>query len=143
MEGKFLSPVHQRIFLCVSDRSFSFPFVLRPGASFLVGWPPVRSFRKKQGSSSFKQTARNESPEKSKANGVSRKTMLVKVNVDGIPIGRKIDLEAHRSYDELVSAVDELFCGLLAGDQCLNLHFTKIDLFALSLIRLLSTSCFS
>lgn len=43
--------------------------------------------------------------------------MLVKVNMDGVPIGRKIDLKAHGSYGELSSAVDELFRGLIAGNR--------------------------
>jgi auxin-responsive protein IAA len=35
--------------------------------------------------------------------------------MDGIPIGRKIDLNALDSYDMLSLAVDKLFRGLLAG----------------------------
>lgn len=35
--------------------------------------------------------------------------------MDGVPIGRKVDLKAYDSYDKLSSAVDELFRGLLAG----------------------------
>lgn len=35
--------------------------------------------------------------------------------MDGVPIGRKIDLNAYDSYEKLSSAVDELFRGLLAG----------------------------
>ncbi|KAG6384305.1 hypothetical protein SASPL_155891 [Salvia splendens] len=48
-----------------------------------------------------------------------RKTMFVKINMDGIPIGRKVDLIAYDSYEKLSFAVDELFRGLLAaqGDQ--------------------------
>lgn len=42
----------------------------------------------------------------------------MKINMDGVPIGRKIDLNAYDSYEKLSSAVDELFRGLLAG----NLH---------------------
>lgn len=35
--------------------------------------------------------------------------------MDGIPIGRKVNLKAYDSYDKLSLAVDELFRGLMAG----------------------------
>jgi len=35
--------------------------------------------------------------------------------MDGVPIGRKVDLNAYDSYEKLASGVDELFRGLLAG----------------------------
>lgn len=35
--------------------------------------------------------------------------------MDGVPIGRKVDLNAYGSYEKLSSAVDELFRGLLAA----------------------------
>ena len=44
-----------------------------------------------------------------------RKSLFVKINMDGIPIGRKVDLKAYDSYDKLSLAVDELFRGLMAG----------------------------
>ena len=43
--------------------------------------------------------------------------MFVKINMDGVPIGRKVDLSAYPSYEKLSSAVDELFRGLLAGND--------------------------
>lgn len=44
-----------------------------------------------------------------------QKGLFVKINMDGVPIGRKVDLKAHDSYEKLSSSVDELFRGLLAG----------------------------
>lgn len=44
-----------------------------------------------------------------------QKGFFVKINMDGIPIGRKVDLSAYDSYEKLASAVNELFKGLLAG----------------------------
>lgn len=43
------------------------------------------------------------------------KGMYVKINMDGVPIGRKVDLQAHDSYEKLSFVVDELFRDLLAG----------------------------
>ncbi|XP_043706515.1 auxin-responsive protein IAA18-like [Telopea speciosissima] len=86
----------------------------------VVGWPPVRSFRKNlaSGSSSKPAPEIRDSPpaevnvEKTE---VCRKGLFVKINMDGVPIGRKVDLIAYGSYEKLSSAVDELFRGLLAA----------------------------
>ncbi|KAG9150999.1 hypothetical protein Leryth_003119 [Lithospermum erythrorhizon] len=90
----------------------------------VVGWPPIRSFRKNLASNSSSKLSSelpNESPNKAgAAAGVkpaenSQKGLFVKINMDGIPIGRKVDLKAYDSYEKLSSAVDELFRGLLAA----------------------------
>lgn len=43
------------------------------------------------------------------------KGLFVKINMEGVPIGRKVDLKACDSYEKLASAVDQLFRGLLSG----------------------------
>ncbi|KAJ4957637.1 hypothetical protein NE237_024748 [Protea cynaroides] len=86
----------------------------------VVGWPPVRAFRKNlAGCSSSKPALEiRETPpaevnrEKTEA---CWKGLFVKINMDGVPIGRKVDLKAYDSYEKLSSAVDELFRGLLAA----------------------------
>jgi auxin-responsive protein IAA len=52
----------------------------------VVGWPPVRSFRK---------------------NALAAK--FVKVAVDGAPYLRKVDLEAYSGYDQLLRALQDKF----------------------------------
>lgn len=47
------------------------------------------------------------------------KSPFVKINMDGIPIGRKVDLKAYNSYEKLSLGVDELFKGLVAGNLCI------------------------
>ncbi|KAE8700405.1 Auxin-responsive protein IAA16 [Hibiscus syriacus] len=37
--------------------------------------------------------------------------------MEGIPIGRKVNLSAYNSYEELSLAIDELFSGLLAAQK--------------------------
>ncbi|XWS18943.1 hypothetical protein CRYUN_Cryun32bG0088300 [Craigia yunnanensis] len=90
----------------------------------VVGWPPIRSFRKNLASSSSFKLA-SESPsvvphkvanEKAAAEP-SGKGLFVKINMDGFPIGRKVDLKAYDSYEKLSTAVDELFRGLLAAQR--------------------------
>lgn len=46
--------------------------------------------------------------------------------MDGVPIGRKVDLKSFTDYDNLSSAVDELFRGLLAGTFSILAQFSKI-----------------
>lgn len=46
---------------------------------------------------------------------IPKSGLFVKINMDGIPIGRKIDLAAYKSYEKLSSAIDDLFRDLLAG----------------------------
>ncbi|MCO5613317.1 hypothetical protein L7F22_067593 [Adiantum nelumboides] len=60
-----------------------------PPKDRVVGWPPIRSYRK---------------------NTLARPTeTFVKVNMDGVTVGRKVDLNAHNSYDGLLSALEEMF----------------------------------
>lgn len=55
--------------------------------------------------------------------------------MDGVPIGRKVDLKAYDSYDKLSSAVDELFRGLLAGlSTNLLFNLDPYSLFVVSFI---------
>lgn len=90
----------------------------------VVGWPPIRSFRKNLAStSSAKSVSEPQNPiptkpvnEKPVAEH-SRKGLFIKINMDGVPIGRKVDLNAYDSYEKLSSAVDELFRGLLAAQR--------------------------
>ncbi|XP_010267139.1 PREDICTED: auxin-responsive protein IAA18-like isoform X2 [Nelumbo nucifera] len=94
----------------------------RIAPSPVVGWPPVRSFRKNLANSS---SSKPPPPETHKVlpaevtTGKPRdsKNLFVKINMDGVPIGRKVDLKAYDSYEKLSSAVDELFRGLLAAQR--------------------------
>ncbi|KAE8798829.1 Auxin-responsive protein IAA16 [Hordeum vulgare] len=91
----------------------------RPSAAApVVGWPPVRSFRRNLASSSSKPPpAELRHGAGGKADGCIYKGQFVKINMDGIPIGRKVDLKAHDSYGKLAAAVDHLFEGLLAAQR--------------------------
>ncbi|XP_048594869.1 auxin-responsive protein IAA26-like [Brassica napus] len=91
----------------------------------VVGWPPVRSFRKNLATTSSSKLV-NESSHIGQINkngdGVKqvepkREGMFVKINMDSVPIGRKIDLNAYNSYEQLSFGVDKLFRGLLAAQR--------------------------
>ncbi|KAL2554950.1 Auxin-responsive protein IAA26 [Forsythia ovata] len=81
----------------------------------VAGWPPIRSFRKNLASSSCCKLALESQNLKLHEN--LPKNNYVKINMDGVPIGRKVDLNAYDNYQKLSSAVDELFRSLLAA-QC-------------------------
>ncbi|KAL5558631.1 hypothetical protein UlMin_034842 [Ulmus minor] len=94
----------------------------------VVGWPPVRSSRKNLGTGNFSKsnTSCDETPKNEIAveegSGVgksqeSKNHMFVKINMEGVPIGRKVDLKAYDSYEKLSYAIDELFRGLLEAQR--------------------------
>ncbi|KAL8123003.1 auxin-responsive protein IAA2-like [Apium graveolens] len=66
-------------------------------STVVVGWPPVKEHRKI----------------------VMRSCKYVKVGVDGTPYLRKVDLQRYESYDELLSALQDLF-GCFVVSEVLN-----------------------
>ena len=105
--------------------------VNRASVSAAVGWPPIRSFRKNfavprsskpNSLESSKETVQDENG--SKLSDCYNGQMFVKVCMDGVPIGRKLNLQAYNSYDQLSAGIDELFHSLLAGiiPQCPAFH---------------------
>ncbi|KAI5586332.1 hypothetical protein BDE02_06G206200 [Populus trichocarpa] len=100
----------------------------------VVGWPPIRSFRKNIASSSTSKMV-SELPNKTPEEGSSlkpdsfRNDLFVKINMEGVPIGRKINLNAYDSYEKLSVAIDELFRGFLAAQRetCDPMGENKMD----------------
>ncbi|XP_010556884.1 PREDICTED: auxin-responsive protein IAA17 [Tarenaya hassleriana] len=66
-----------------------------PAKAQVVGWPPVRSYRKNM-------TAMSQ-----KASGGS--ATFVKVSMDGAPYLRKVDLKMYNSYEDLSNALAKMF----------------------------------
>ncbi|XP_028758302.1 auxin-responsive protein IAA11 [Neltuma alba] len=104
------------------------------GPSQVVGWPPVGAYRMNSFNNHAKSTVTNvfnsvteksksnntearrstdngidNSNANAKGNGHLKSSSFVKVNVDGLPIGRKVDLSAHNSYESLALALEEMF----------------------------------
>ncbi|VAI63126.1 unnamed protein product [Triticum turgidum subsp. durum] len=99
-----------------------------PQSSFgVVGWPPIRTFRMNSLFGQAKDNASDAETKKAAADGSgSRKDKeeaekkgrvpgWVKVNMDGEVIGRKVDLNAHRSYKTLALALEIMFTKPSAG----------------------------
>ncbi|XP_075649117.1 auxin-responsive protein IAA11 isoform X2 [Castanea sativa] len=104
------------------------------GASQVVGWPPIRSYRmntlvnqaklpateefnsligNSKNSNTVAGKGTNNCSDKNngsaKENGRLRSSLFVKVNMDGTPIGRKVDLSAHRCYETLAQTLEDMF----------------------------------
>jgi len=66
-----------------------------PAKAQIVGWPPIRSYRKN-----------NLQPKKTEAEASG---IYVKVSMDGAPYLRKIDLRVYEGYPELLKALENMF----------------------------------
>ncbi|GMI91038.1 indole-3-acetic acid inducible 9 [Hibiscus trionum] len=76
----------------------------------VVGWPPIRSFRK----NSFSTASKNIDEVDGK---VGPDALFVKVSMDGAPYLRKVDLKNYSKYQELSSALEKMFSCFTIG-QC-------------------------
>ncbi|XP_071689583.1 auxin-responsive protein IAA13-like [Rutidosis leptorrhynchoides] len=94
--------------------------------SQVVGWPPVKTYRmnslvnqakfsKNEGvgvndnTSKKKKNVRRENDNEKTAAKETGHSGYVKVNMDGLTIGRKIDLNAHDCYETLAHALEVMF----------------------------------
>ncbi|XP_031483985.1 auxin-responsive protein IAA21-like [Nymphaea colorata] len=86
------------------------PSVAPAAKAQVVGWPPIRSYRKNtMASNPTKANAEAEKP--------SSQCLYVKVSMDGAPYLRKIDLRNYRTYQELSAALEKMFSCFTIG-QC-------------------------
>ncbi|KAJ0015286.1 hypothetical protein Pint_20492 [Pistacia integerrima] len=87
-----------------------------PAKAQVVGWPPVRSFRKNI--MAVQKNSSEESDKASTANGsvVVGAAAFVKVSMDGAPYLRKVDLKLYKSYQELSDALGKMFSSFTIGN---------------------------
>ncbi|MED6136560.1 Iaa16p [Stylosanthes scabra] len=111
-----------------------------PAKAQVVGWPPVRSFRKNIVSG---QKSNKEETEKVAVTAAATTTTAVgpstgsngggayvKVSVEGAPYLRKVDLKQYKSYRELSDALGKMFSATIidsavSGAQCQPHHDGK------------------
>ncbi|KAI4337565.1 hypothetical protein L6164_015963 [Bauhinia variegata] len=79
----------------------------------VVGWPPIRSFRK----NSLATTSKNNEEVDGKAGSGP---LFIKVSMDGAPYLRKVDLRNYFVYPELSSALEKMFScfTIVISGQC-------------------------
>ncbi|XVF71918.1 hypothetical protein PTKIN_Ptkin12aG0078800 [Pterospermum kingtungense] len=81
-----------------------------PAKAQVVGWPPVRSFRKNMlATQNQKNSSELGSSEKAGA-------AFVKVSLDGAPYLRKVDLRMYKSYHQLSDALAKMFSSFTIGN---------------------------
>ncbi|MFQ6646004.1 hypothetical protein Gotur_020523 [Gossypium turneri] len=66
-----------------------------PAKAQIVGWPPIRSYRKKN--------------IQAKKNDCEGPGIYIKVGMDGAPYLRKIDLKVYSGYPDLLQALENMF----------------------------------
>ncbi|KAJ4954729.1 hypothetical protein NE237_011512 [Protea cynaroides] len=79
-----------------------------PAKAQVVGWPPVRAFRK-----NILSVQKNNTEDSEKVNGSAA---FVKVSMDGAPYLRKVDLKMYKSYQNLSDALGKMFSSFTIGN---------------------------
>nr|XP_009794203.1 PREDICTED: auxin-responsive protein IAA8-like [Nicotiana sylvestris] len=74
----------------------------------VVGWTPIRSFRK----NTLASTSKNNEEVDRKAGSPA---LFIKVNMDIAPYLRKVDLRSYSAYQELSSALEKMFSCFTIG----------------------------
>lgn len=78
----------------------------------VVGWPPVRSFRKNM----LSQKGNNNNNNNEEISEKDEKTIaFVKVSMDGAPYLRKVDLKMYKSYQQLSHSLTNMFSSFTMG----------------------------
>ncbi|XP_047332642.1 auxin-responsive protein IAA14-like [Impatiens glandulifera] len=85
-----------------------------PAKAQVVGWPPVRNYRKNVMSTTTTQKMSNTEDEK--AVNMSGGASFVKVSIDGAPYLRKMDLKMYKTYRQLSDALAMMFSSFTVGD---------------------------
>ncbi|CAE6121462.1 unnamed protein product [Arabidopsis arenosa] len=99
-----------------STKDTSFVSNNRVEVAPVVGWPPVRSSRRNLSAQLKEEMKKRESDEE--------KEFYVKINMEGVLIGRKVNLSAYNNYQQLSHAVDQLFSKKDSWD--LNRQYTLV-----------------
>ncbi|KAL6615781.1 hypothetical protein ACP70R_038051 [Stipagrostis hirtigluma subsp. patula] len=86
----------------------------------VVGWPPVRNYRKNTMAACV---AKSKGAAEDCASGGG--PLYVKVSMDGAPYLRKVDLKMYSSYEDLSAALQKMFSCFIAGQNGLRKSSSK------------------
>ncbi|XP_065852966.1 auxin-responsive protein IAA16 [Euphorbia lathyris] len=86
-----------------------------PAKAQVVGWPPIRSFRKNVMTVQKNSTEQGATSSAAGA-GAGAGAAFVKVSMDGAPYLRKVDLKLYKSYQELSDALGKMFSSFTIGN---------------------------
>ncbi|KAG8067550.1 hypothetical protein GUJ93_ZPchr0005g16349 [Zizania palustris] len=82
----------------------------------VVGWPPIRSYRKNTMATNQLKSSK-EDAESKQGQGFF---LYVKVSMDGAPYLRKVDLKTYKNYKDLSTALEKMFIGFTTGKDGLS-----------------------
>ena len=81
----------------------------------VVGWPPVRSYRKNTMATNQLKISKEDAEAKQ-----GQGFLYVKVSMDGAPYLRKVDLKTYKNYKDLSTALEKMFIGFTTGKDGLS-----------------------
>lgn len=101
------------------------------GRQQTVGWPPVKSFARNQNPvipspppASPASPVTVPAQGKASSSAPPPNSLYVKIYMDGVPIGRKVDLKTNNSYDKLYWVIEEMFQQFVNGmPSSLSVYF--------------------
>ena len=106
-----------------------------PCRAQVVGWPPVRNYRKNTLAAS---APKSKAPAEDAASGGG--PMYVKVSMDGAPYLRKVDIKMYSSYEDLSAALEKMFSCFITGESCAAALSFSLMRSPLSIMQLLLQS---
>lgn len=77
----------------------------------MVGWPPIGRAHRNPILANRIKPEHDEFSSRPVNNDITNGYLSVKVNIDGTLIGRKLDLNAHTSYETLAQTLEDMFHG--------------------------------
>ncbi|KAL4590528.1 hypothetical protein LXL04_003460 [Taraxacum kok-saghyz] len=95
--------------LVSKDTTTTTAHVKPPTKAQVVGWPPVRNYRKNV---MAQKSNTDDQPEKVATSTAA----FVKVSMDGAPYLRKVDLNMYTSYQQLADALAKMFSSFTMGN---------------------------
>ncbi|KAF0928177.1 hypothetical protein E2562_038089 [Oryza meyeriana var. granulata] len=81
----------------------------------VVGWPPIRSYRKNTMATNQLKSSKEDAEAKQ-----GQGFLYVKVSMDGAPYLRKVDLKIYKNYKDLSTALEKMFIGFTTGKDGLS-----------------------
>ncbi|KAL7588601.1 auxin-responsive protein IAA12 [Lactuca sativa] len=91
-----------------------------PNATSVVGWPPIGRAHRNPILANRIKPEHDEFSSRPVNNDITNGYLSVKVNIDGTLIGRKLDLNAHTSYETLAQTLEDMFHGSLGSSRLFN-----------------------
>lgn len=88
-----------------------------PNGNSVIGWPPIRGAHRKPILANRIKPEPKENRSRAENMNNANGHLSVKVNMDGTLIGRKVDLNAHNSYETLAHTLEDMFYGRLSSTE--------------------------